>query len=120
MACSQPFWGTVVNEKGAGPPPLPYESLTSQKLAQAIRFCLSDQAREAAGALACQMASEDGVANAVHSFHHNLPRHKLACNFFSDETAVWAYRRGNKEIKMCRGVATVLRNYGADLKDLRL
>ncbi|KAI0110383.1 UDP-glucose,sterol transferase [Nemania sp. FL0031] len=116
----QPFWGAVVSQAGAGPVPLPYESLTSQKLAQAIRFCLSPAAQEAASALACKIAAEDGVANAVDSIHHHLSKRPLQCDFFPDETAVWGYRRGRKEIKMCRGVATILREHGVDLKELSL
>ncbi|KAJ8129752.1 hypothetical protein O1611_g3876 [Lasiodiplodia mahajangana] len=116
----QPFWGAVVSQAGAGPAPLPYESLTSQKLAQAIQFCLSPGAQEAASALACKIAAEDGVANAVDSIHHHLSKRPLQCDFFPDETAVWMYRKGRKTIKMCRGVATVLRGHGADLKDLNL
>lgn len=105
---------------GAGPAPLPYESVISQKLAQALRVCLSDEAREAAGALARKMASEDGVSTAVESFHRNLQRERISCDFYPEETAVWAYGRGKKEIKMCRGVSAVLRRNGEDLKDLRL
>ncbi|KAI0868294.1 UDP-glucose,sterol transferase [Hypoxylon argillaceum] len=116
----QPFWGAVVNQAGAGPAPVPYESLTSQKLAQAIRFCLSPAAREAALAVACKIATEDGVARAVDSFHRSLPKGRLQCDFFPDETAVWVHGRGRKAIKMCRGAATVLRQHGVDLQELRL
>ncbi|ETS85123.1 hypothetical protein PFICI_03148 [Pestalotiopsis fici W106-1] len=116
----QPFWGTVVNAAGAGPPPLPYESLTSQRLAQAIEFCLLPTTREAASVLACKIAAEDGVQNAVDSFHRSLPKELLQCDFFPEETAVWSYGRGRKQVKMCRGVALVLRQHGVDLKDLRL
>ncbi|KAK6205933.1 hypothetical protein LQW54_008126 [Pestalotiopsis sp. IQ-011] len=116
----QPFWGTVVNAAGAGPPLLPYDSLTSQKLAQAIEFCLLPTIQEAASVLACQITAEDGVQQAVDSFHRNLPQEKLQCDFFSDETAVWAYGHDKRQVKMCRGVATILRRHGADLKNLKL
>ncbi|KAI1126478.1 UDP-glucose,sterol transferase [Nemania abortiva] len=116
----QPFWGAVVNHAGAGPAPLPYESLTSQKLAQAIRFCLLPSAQEAASTLACKIAAEDGVARAVDSIHRHLSKRPLQCDFFPDETAVWVHGRGRKAIKMCRGVATVLREHGVDLKELGL
>ncbi|KAI0156335.1 hypothetical protein BJ166DRAFT_467827 [Pestalotiopsis sp. NC0098] len=116
----QPFWATVVNAAGAGPPPLPYDSLTSQKLAQAIEFCLLPITQEAASVLACQIAAEDGVEQAVDSFHRNLPQEKLECDFFPDETAVWAYGHDKKQVKMCRGVATILRRQGVNLKNLKL
>lgn len=110
----------MVNAAGAGPPPLPYDSLTSQKLAQAIEFCLLPTTQEAASVLACQIAAEDGVQQAVDSFHRNLPREKLECDFFPDETAVWAYGHDKKQVKMCRGVATILRRQGVDFKNLKL
>ncbi|KAH8202230.1 hypothetical protein TruAng_003607 [Truncatella angustata] len=117
---SQPFWGEVIHRAGAGPSPLPYRSITSQKLAQAIRFCLSSDAQEAAAAIACKMAAEDGINSAVDSFHRNLPRNRMFCDFFPEQTAVWAFKSGKKEIKMCREVPVVLRNHGQDLKHLRL
>ncbi|KAI1370137.1 glycosyltransferase family 1 protein [Hypoxylon crocopeplum] len=116
----QNFWGTVVNEAGAGPPPLPYEFLTSQKLASAIKYCLS-QATIAAARLSHQMATEDGITAAVNSFHHHLPKEKMTCDFFPDQTAVWEYGRGKRRVKMCRAAATILRrNQKISGKELRL
>ena len=117
---SQSFWGTVVNQAGAGPAPLPYDSLTSQKLAQAITFCLFPATQEAAAALAHKIATEDGVARAINSFHRNLPQRRQRCDFFPHETAVWSYGRGSREIQMCGGVVTILRRHGVDLKGLEL
>jgi UDP:flavonoid glycosyltransferase YjiC (YdhE family) len=51
---------------GVGPHPIPYKSLTVQRLAEAIHIATSDQAlRQRAAALGEQLRSEDGVAQAV-------------------------------------------------------
>lgn len=118
---SQFFWGTVINKAGAGPPPQPYELLTSQKLASAIKTCLSPEVMEAALDLSRRMATEDGVNAVVESFYRHLPLKKMTCNFFPDQTAVWAYGRGQRTVQMCQAVATVLRDHGKTTgQDLRL
>ncbi|KAL7626498.1 hypothetical protein AAE478_003270 [Parahypoxylon ruwenzoriense] len=108
----QHFWGTVVNEAGAGPTPIPYEFLTSRKLANAIMYCLSQEAMEAAVRVSNQIADEDGVEAAIDSFYRHLPRDKMICNIFPDQIAVWEYGRGKRKVKMCRAAATILRNNG--------
>ncbi|KAL0940329.1 Sterol 3-beta-glucosyltransferase UGT80B1-like protein 5 [Colletotrichum truncatum] len=104
----QPFWGAVVADAGAGPAPIPYRSLTSQKLIHAIQYCLSPEAVTAASQLADSMQMEDGVQAAVDSFHNNLPMSKMACDFFPDQPAALAVGRGKKQVKMCRPVASIL------------
>ncbi|RYP44061.1 hypothetical protein DL768_009438 [Monosporascus sp. mg162] len=104
----QPFWGAVVAEAGAGPDPIPYRSLTSQKLIHAIQYCLSADAVTAARQLAESMQRENGVQAAVDAFHANLPRDKMACDFFPDQPAALVYGRGKKQVKMCRPVASIL------------
>ncbi|GJC83735.1 sterol 3-beta-glucosyltransferase UGT80A2 [Colletotrichum liriopes] len=104
----QPFWGAVVAEAGAGPDPIPYRSLTSQKLIHAIQFCLAPEAVIAARQLADSMRMENGVQAAVDAFHANLPKEKMACDFFSDQPASLAYGRGKKQVKMCKPVASIL------------
>ncbi|KAG7053285.1 sterol glucosyltransferase [Colletotrichum scovillei] len=104
----QPFWGAVVAEAGAGPDPIPYRSLTSQKLIQAIQLCLSPDAVRSARKLADAMQRENGVQAAVDAFHANLPQSKMGCDFFSDQPAALVYGRGKKQVKMCRPVASIL------------
>ncbi|KAK1625678.1 UDP-glucose,sterol transferase [Colletotrichum phormii] len=104
----QPFWGAVVAEAGAGPDPIPYRSLTSQKLIQSIQLCLSPDAVQSARKLAESMQRENGVQAAVDVFHANLPQSKMGCDFFSDQPAALVYGRGKKQVKMCRPVASIL------------
>ncbi|WQF82470.1 Putative UDP-glucuronosyl/UDP-glucosyltransferase, Glycosyltransferase family 28 [Colletotrichum destructivum] len=116
----QPFWGAVVAEAGAGPDPIPYRSLTSQKLIHAIQLCLSPEAVAAAQQLADSMRTENGVQAAVDAFHANLPKNKMACDFFSDQPAALVYGRGKKQVKMCRPVASILvKNERLERKQLK-
>jgi len=66
FGADQPFWGRTVHQLGVGPRPIPYKSLTVQRLAEAIHIATSDQAlRQRAAALGKQLRSEDGVTQAV-------------------------------------------------------
>ncbi|TDZ39681.1 Sterol 3-beta-glucosyltransferase UGT80B1 [Colletotrichum spinosum] len=116
----QPFWGAVVADAGAGPAPIPYRSLTSQKLIHAIQYCLSSEALQAAEELSRSMQAEDGVQAAVDSFHSHLPKSMMACDFFPDQPAALAYGRGKKQVKMCRPVASILvKNNKVERKQLK-
>lgn len=111
----------MVAEAGAGPDPIPYRSLTSQKLIQAIQLCLSPDAVRSARKLADAMHREDGVQAAVDAFHANLPQSKMGCDFFSDQPAALVYGRGKKQVKMCRPVASILvKNGKLQRKQLKL
>jgi sterol 3beta-glucosyltransferase len=62
----QPFWGQRVAELGVGTAPIPRKQLTAERLAEAIRRAVSDQAvRQRAADLGAKIRAEDGVANAV-------------------------------------------------------
>ncbi|KAK2756283.1 Sterol 3-beta-glucosyltransferase UGT80B1-like protein 5 [Colletotrichum kahawae] len=116
----QPFWGAVIAKAGAGPDPIPYRSLTSQKLIHAIQHCLSPDAVTAARQLAESMEKENGVQSAVDSFHKHLPQPKMQCDFFPDQPAALMYGRGKKQVKMCRPVASILvKNGKVERKQLK-
>lgn len=62
----QPFWGRRVADLGVGPPPLPKNRLSVERLAVAIRTALDDRVvRERAAALGAAIRAEDGVSLAV-------------------------------------------------------
>lgn len=69
---SQPFWGNVVANNGAGPLPIPHKSMSSQILANAITFCLSSDAQQADRIIADQMSREHRVDMAVKPFHRHV------------------------------------------------
>ncbi|KAM0550288.1 hypothetical protein ACHAPJ_008958 [Fusarium lateritium] len=86
----QPFWGNMVHAGGAGPAPIPFKSLNSENLAEAIRFCLTAEASTSAREIAHKMSSEAGVRRAVASFHANLPLSDMRCDMLPNSAAVAA------------------------------
>ena len=65
----QPFWGSRVAALGVGPTPIPRKRLTQERLADALRRTVADEAMRArAAALGAQIRAEDGVAEAVEIF----------------------------------------------------
>ncbi|GLU07871.1 hypothetical protein SLE2022_248100 [Rubroshorea leprosula] len=73
----QPFWGEQVHARGLGPPPIPVDEFSLQKLIDAIKFMLRPQVKERAVELAKAMEKEDGVSGAVKAFFKHLPRKHL-------------------------------------------
>ncbi|CAG9988061.1 unnamed protein product [Clonostachys byssicola] len=104
----QPFWGNVVAKAGAGPEPIPYRFLTSQNLTQALEFCLTPGAVEAARRIADSIIREDGVTAAVQAFHTHLPLARMRCDFRPKFTASLCYGKGKRTVKMCKQAAAVL------------
>ncbi|KAI1371563.1 glycosyltransferase family 1 protein [Hypoxylon crocopeplum] len=104
----QPFWGVMVASAGAGPRPIPQRLLTHENLANAIRFCLTQEALAAAKTLSDKMRSESGVKKAVDQFHANLPVNELQCDIIKDRAAAWAYRKGKVQLKLSKLAAEIL------------
>nr|GEV33293.1 sterol 3-beta-glucosyltransferase UGT80A2-like isoform X1 [Tanacetum cinerariifolium] len=69
----QPFWGDRVHSRGVGPPPIPVDQFTLNKLVNAIKFMLNPKVKEQAVELAKAMENEDGVEGAVRAFLKHLP-----------------------------------------------
>jgi UDP:flavonoid glycosyltransferase YjiC (YdhE family) len=66
----QPFWGSRVAALGVGPAPIPRARLTEERLADALRRAVTDEAmRGRASDLGALIRAEDGVANAVEHFN---------------------------------------------------
>lgn len=62
----QPYWGRRVAELGVGPVPVPRRKLTVERLAEAIRQAVGDEAiRGRAADLGARIRAEDGVGHAV-------------------------------------------------------
>lgn len=112
MYTSQLFWGDLVASCGLGPRPIPYRSLTSQNLAEAIQFCLRPEAQSAAFNISLRMSHENGVAAAVDSFHRHLPLSDMRCSAFPTKPAVWKLKKSSKPpIYLSKIAAEVLINY---------
>eukprot|EP01112_Ceratiomyxa_fruticulosa_P019037 TRINITY_DN6167_c0_g1_i1.p1 TRINITY_DN6167_c0_g1~~TRINITY_DN6167_c0_g1_i1.p1 ORF type:complete len:704 (-),score=129.97 TRINITY_DN6167_c0_g1_i1:139-2250(-) len=69
----QNFWGTCVSRMGVGPDPIHNKKLTADKLAEAIKFCMTPEVKQKAKELGEKLLSENGVENAIKSFHKKLP-----------------------------------------------
>lgn len=109
IAASQPFWGNMVAASGAGPKPIPQKLLNTNDLADAILYCLSPEASNAAEGIARMMQTESGVEAAVQSFYRNLPLDRMRCDFLTHEPAVWAYKKSlTKPLYLSKTAAQVL------------
>lgn len=95
----QQFWGSMIGNAGAGAEAIPYKELTADKLAEGIKQCLTDGARENAEKIARDIEAEgDGAQNAVKSFHRSLTirgEHSMRCSIFEDRVAVWTMKGTN-------------------------
>lgn len=106
----QHFWGNMVSSAGVGPEPVPYRSLTAEKLADGIKYCLSQPARDAAAGIARDIEAEgDGAANAVLSFHRHLNLRRgpagegcrapsMRCTLLRDQVAAWQVRGSDAKL----------------------
>ncbi|KAI0914163.1 putative sterol glucosyltransferase [Ustulina deusta] len=104
----QQFWGEMVAASGAGPKPIPRQSLAVGNLVEAIRLCLKPETREAAQKIAAKMKTESGVKTAVASFHANLPIRGLECDVLKGQPAVWTYGGKGSQIKLSKVAAEIL------------
>lgn len=110
----------MVARAGAGPKPIPYASLTFEKLAAAIQFCLTPNAITAAQNIAQQMQTERGVMSAVESFYSHLPLDRMRCCVMPDQAAAWTYRKGKKTLNLSKvAVQVLIQNERINEKQLR-
>jgi UDP:flavonoid glycosyltransferase YjiC (YdhE family) len=115
----QPFWGAMTARAGAGPFPIPYKDLNSDKLANSIKEALKPASLERAAELAKKVKSEDGTEGGAQSFHKQLKLESLRCNLYPKRAAVWRVKRTN--IRLSALAAIVLGNEGLlDFSDLKL
>ncbi|KAG8959203.1 hypothetical protein FRC03_008289 [Tulasnella sp. 419] len=89
----QPFWGQMVYRTGAGPKPIHPNELSPQKLADGIRYCQTDKAKDAAEGMGAKIRSENGPEKGVESFYRHLPLLNMRCDLYPDRLAVWWSRQ---------------------------
>ncbi|KAK1509654.1 glycosyltransferase family 28 domain-containing protein [Colletotrichum tamarilloi] len=98
----QHFWGSILATSKAGPEAVPYKQLDAEKLAEGIKYCLTDEAKEAAAKVAKDIELEgDGAKNAVRSFHHHLTlggMNSMRCSILRDRPAVWTLKNTNVKL----------------------
>ena len=118
---SQPFWGEMVAAAGAGPRPIRGKTLNSQNLQEAISFCLSEEAAEAAGNLARKLHADLGVKAAMASFHRHLRAERLSCDLAPERPAVWACSISKRGLKLSSICAEILiDHHQINRKDMRM
>lgn len=123
----QEFWGRMVHEYGAGPPSIPFQSLTAEKLSACIVTAVtSPTMSRCAGELAERMRTENGPQGAVASFHDHLPTWMHdGGNLHAGQVAVWRHgslsRKLGVNVTLSALAATVLRKEKLiNWKDLQL
>lgn len=89
----QYFWGSMIDRAKAGPEPVPYKQLSAEKLAEGIKFCLTEEAQKNAEVIAKEIEKEgDGAENACAFFHQHFTlsgKHSMRCSILEDRIAVW-------------------------------
>ena len=116
----QPFWGHMCASAGVGPEPITPRNLTVERLAEAIRFCLTEEALKSAQAVGDRMCHENGVKAAVESFHKHLVGEELKCDLLPGQAAVWTCKSGKKRVKLSKLAAeTIMLQRPALRKSLR-
>ncbi|KAL8899916.1 MAG: hypothetical protein Q9207_005949 [Kuettlingeria erythrocarpa] len=115
----QPFWGSMVAKAGAGPWPIPYKQLTSEKLAAAISEALQPEALQRAQNLGISISHECGTDRGAEDFQQKLHVDSLRCSLAPSRAAVWRVKRTN--IRLSSFAATVLGAEGLlDFGNLKL
>ncbi|KAF8864364.1 UDP-Glycosyltransferase/glycogen phosphorylase [Acephala macrosclerotiorum] len=104
----QPFWANMVAAAGAGPRPLDQKALSVSTLSRAIEFLLHPSTMQAAAQISSKMQHENGVKEAVKSFHRNLPVQQMNCDMLPRYPATWYWKRGKRILKLSQQAAAVL------------
>jgi UDP:flavonoid glycosyltransferase YjiC (YdhE family) len=75
LAADQPSWARQVSALGAGPAPLPFQTLTAERLADAIREAVTNPAmRQRAAELGRRIQAEDGLGQTIALFMRYVDR----------------------------------------------
>lgn len=115
----QPFWGSMIARAGAGPKPIPYKELTTDKLADAITEALQPSVLERAEELGQKMRHERGTDVGSNSFHKQVRIDSLRCVLSPCKAAAFQIRK--TDVRLSAFAVAVLLNEGLlDMNDLRL
>lgn len=85
----QPFWGERVHEKGVGPPPIPVQQFSLERLVHAINYMLDSEVKQKALELAKQIEEEDGVEGAVGAFYRHWVVHVPHSSPTTEPPSIW-------------------------------
>lgn len=111
----------MIAKAGAGPEPIPYSSLTSRNLTEAIEFALNPEVKIAVQRMSEQMRRESGVQAAVRHFHSALPFELLRCDLIPELPAAWSYKGKYNQVSLSKRAERILtKSQKLDEKKLRL
>lgn len=75
FGADQPYWGERTRLLGCGPGPLPFKTLTAERLASALQRLTADSAMQArAREFGEQLSAEDGIGAALERIERSLAR----------------------------------------------
>jgi len=63
---------------------------------------------QAAESIAEKMKNENGVKEAVRSFHRNLPVGEMHCDMVPQKSATWYWKKGKRTLKLSHRAASIL------------
>lgn len=98
----------MVARAGAGPKGIPDKELILQNVTEALSYCMSKEASEAALELSEKMNGDSGVRAAVRSFHKHLPTEAMRCQLAGDKVAMWTYHSQGRQMLLSEFAASVL------------
>lgn len=100
----------MIGKSGAGPEPVPYKHLNSDKLAEGIKYLLTNRAKAAAGKIKESIEHDgDGVKNAMETFQKHMRLYSpltLSCSIIKSEVAVWQAK--STHVRLCALAAQIL------------
>ncbi|KAI1323555.1 hypothetical protein F5Y16DRAFT_336233 [Xylariaceae sp. FL0255] len=115
----QPFWGAMVSRAGAGPDPIPYKELTTERLAEAIRVAIRPETQEKSQELGDKIREERGADVGGQCFHKHIDIDQLRCAIVPSRVAVWRVRRSKLRLSAL-AAATLVNSGYLQYSDLKL
>jgi len=115
----QPFWGSMVHKAGAGPEPVLYKDLTSDKLVELIKEALKGSTIEKAKMMAKSIEKENGCEDGANFFHKQLDINSMRCELCPNRITTWLVKERNIKLSTF-AFTTLLKESLLELKDVEL
>lgn len=89
----QPFWGRMVAQSGAGPPPVPFNEMTADSLAASISLALKPGLVDRAREMAKDIAQGNGAENTARRFQRLVADDQFQCDICPGRLATWRHTK---------------------------
>lgn len=113
----QPFWGAMIHRANAGPEPVPFKSLTEEKLAESITRALQPDIQASVLEMSAKIAGESGSEAAAASFHNSISHDSMRCLLRPEDVAIWRVKKTNIRLGFL-AATTLVDNKIITLRDL--